>query len=167
MRRALGVLLLTTLLLAGCSDDGDSGDGDGQQAGDPATSNPSSGDPTESPSTTSPSNDWRLVGIVHATAVGGKVSAKPKPVGDDSAIAAFGARFEDSQLQGEIQRVVESNEPAAGAELVAAVVSIGCDVPTAVTYDGGKVRAMKVPNPTPECFAPVTSVAILEVPAEG
>ena len=60
--------------------------------------------------------------------------------------------------------MVDDNEPAAGNELVAAVVSIGCDVPTAVTYDAGKVRATKVPNPTPECFAPVTSVAILEVP---
>ena len=70
MRRVLGTLLLTTLLLAGCSD----GD-DGDEAEDPAPSTPGS---SERPSeTTAPSDDWRLVEIVHETAAGGQVSARP------------------------------------------------------------------------------------------
>ena len=82
-------------------------------------------------------------------------------------MAAFSAQFTRGGLQEAILTAVLTNEPAPGNELVAAVVSIGCDVPTAVTYDAGKVRAMKVANPIPECFAAVTSVAILEVPADS
>ena len=157
MRRALGTLLLTTLLLAGCGDGGDGG-----EAGDPAPSGSSSSEPSE---TTDPSVDWRLVGIVHATAADGEVSARPTPVPDEQAVSDFSGQFNTSQLQEAILGVVQANEPAPGHELVAAVISIGCDVPTAVTYDDGKVRAIKVATPMPECFASVTSVAILEVPA--
>ncbi len=157
MRRLLGILLLTTLLLAGCGDDGD-------EADDPAPSTPGSSEPSE---TTLPSDDWRLVEIVDETAAGGEVSARTTPIGDESAVASFSAQFARGGLQESILTVVRTNEPAPGNELVAAVVSIGCDVPTGVTYDNGKVRALKVANPTPECFAAVTSVAILEVPVAG
>ena len=159
MRRVLGILLLTTLLLAGCGE-GD-GDGGGDTADDPAPSAPSSTAPSEP----APSNDWRLVGVAHATAAGGEVSLRPTPVNDPAEVADFSLDFTRPQLEQQILRVVAENPPEAGRELVAAVVSIGCDVPTAVTYANGEVRAMKVADPLQECFAPVTSVAVLEVPA--
>jgi hypothetical protein len=49
------------------------------------------------------------------------------------------------------------------------VVTIGCDVPpsASVRVENGDVviTPAKVPIPLPECFAPVTSVAIVLAPA--
>lgn len=161
MRRALGTLVLTTLLLAGCGDDGDG------EADDPAPSGPgsSSSEASESSDPSDPSVDWRLVAIVDATAADGEVSVRPTPIPDEAAVVDFSEQFSSAELAEAILDVVRANRPAPGHELVAAVIAIGCDVPTAVTYADGKVHAVKVPDPMPECFAAVTSVAILEVPA--
>jgi hypothetical protein len=165
MGRAFGALLLMALLLAGC---GDSSDADGR-ADDPAptSSGPTSSGPTSSgPSEAGePAEDGRLVEIVHATAVDGRVSTMPAPIGDAEAIADFSAQFTRPVLQAELLRVVRSNPPAPGRQLVGAVVAVGCDVPDDVAYVDGEVHAMKVKDPLRECFAPVTSVAVLEVPA--
>jgi hypothetical protein len=155
MRRVLGPLLLTTLLLAGC---GESSDADGR-ADDPTPTNPSPSEASE------PAEDGQLVEIVHATAVDGRVSTMPAPIGDAEAVADFSAQFTRPDLQAELLRVVRSNPPASGRRLVAAVVAVGCDVPDDVAYVDGEVHAMKVQDPLRECFAPVTSVAVLEVPA--
>jgi hypothetical protein len=155
MGRAFGALLLMALLLAGC---GDSSDADGR-ADDPA---PTSSGPSEAGE---PAEDGRLVEIVHATAVDGRVSTMPAPIGDAEAIADFSAQFTRPVLQAELLRVVRSNPPAPGRQLVGAVVAVGCDVPDDVAYVDGEVHAMKVKDPLRECFAPVTSVAVLEVPA--
>ena len=75
---------------------------------------------------------------------------------------SYGARF-GQDLGQKILRVVRANPPKPGSELVAAVISIGCDVPPGVTYVDGEVHPKKVAAPLKECFAPVTSVAILAV----
>ena len=50
-----------------------------------------------------------------------------------------------------------------------AVVSIGCDVPPGVdgdqSADGWVFTPQEVARPLQECFAPVTSVALVAVPA--
>jgi hypothetical protein len=165
MRRLLGILLLGAVLLAGCSDDGSDED-----VQDPAPTSQSDGDgetPTDDPTASEepPDPGWRLVDIVHATAVDGQVSSRPTPIPDAQAVADFSAQFTRPELEEKLQRVVSEHQPEDGAELVAAVVSVGCDVPTGVTYADGKVKALKVAEPMPECFAAVTSVAILEVAA--
>ena len=108
---------------------------------------------------------WRLVEIVHATAAGGSVSTTPAPISDSQAFADFTSQFERSDLRREMQSVISGATTPAGYQLVAAVISIGCDVPPGVTYIDGQVYPQKVAKPLGECFAAVTSVAILEVPA--
>ncbi len=156
MRRALGTLLLATLLLAGCGDDS------GDEAEEPAPSSQSS-----TPEPTFPNGQsgqgWHLVEIVHATAVDGGVSTTPTPITNQQEVADFSAQFSRPAMQEEIERVVRGNAPADGFQLVAAVIAIGCDVPPGVTYVDGEIKPLKVLDPHLECFAPVTSVAILAV----
>lgn len=152
MKQLLGTFFLLTLLVAGCGSDRDGG------ADDPAS------DPTRT-SPSEPADGWRLVEIVHATAAGGAVSTTPAPVADRQALAEFTAQFERPDLRREMQRVIGGTATPAGYELAAAVISIGCDVPPGVTYVDGQVRPQKVRKPLGECFAAVTSVAILEIPA--
>ncbi len=170
MKRLLGSLLLLTLLVVGC------GGGDAGRADDPAAdptrtspSGPASGSPA-SPSSGAgtddgPAEGWRLVEIVHATAAGGEVVTTPVPVSDSQALADFTSQFERPDLRREMQRVIRGAATPAGYQLVAAVIAIGCDVPPGVTYVDGQVYPQKVAKPLGECFAAVTSVAILEVPA--
>ena len=53
--------------------------------------------------------------------------------------------------------------------LLGSVVSVGCDVPPGVdvhrTGGGLAITAQKVAAPTKECFAPVTTVALVLVDA--
>ena len=66
--------------------------------------------------------------------------------------------------------VVKADVPE-GQALVGTVVAIGCDVPPGVSVDwngtGLEVTALKVKKPTKECFAPVTTVALLTVDADA
>lgn len=160
MRRLLGSLLVVTVLIAGCGSgndsDSDSGNDAGEDSGDDLSAKPSLPDGESG-------QGWQLVEIVHATAVDGRVSTTPEPVGDPAAVADFSAQFTRPAMQEAIVEVVGGHEPTGGSELVAAVVAIGCDVPPGVTYLDGEVRPLKVIDPLQECFAPVTSVAILEV----
>lgn len=152
MRRLLGILTVLLLLAAGasaCGDDsGDAGD-------DPTTT--SSGDPTP-PST--------VVAILSETAAGGDVSTTGVPLTDSAAVAAFTAPFEQPLVRQIKDKVAETDVPE-GQELMGAVVSIGCDVPPGVTVaysnDGVTITPDKVASPMQECFAPVTSVALVLV----
>ncbi len=88
---------------------------------------------------------------------------------DDAAISQFVGQFETPSLVDDVRRAVEGHELPAGTQLAAAVVTIGCDVPPGVEVSEGEsgleIRAMKVPDPLPNCFAPVTTVAVVQVPA--
>ena len=70
-------------------------------------------------------------------------------------------------MAAKIRRVVQRNEVSEGQALYGQVIAIGCDVPPSatVTVEDGVVViiAGKVVNPMPECFAPVTTVAIARV----
>ena len=154
MRRNLGTLLLLPALLglAGCGDD--------ETASDPVDR------PSTDPSPTS--LEYDVLAIVSETAVGGTVSEQLTPVSEPGALSAFLEQFENGAFSEEISAEVEGHDPADGSVVAAAVVAIGCDVPPGVTVtaadDGYVVRADKITEPLKECFAPVTSVAIVEVP---
>src|SRR5829696_674609 len=165
MKRLLGPVLLALLVLAGC------GDSASDSASDPAippsstsasaSSSPSA--PSESPATP------QTVAIVSQTAAGGKVDLTAVPVEDDAARQAFTAQFRRAGLDEKIARAVAGATIPEGYALMGAVVAIGCDVPPGVAVeqgpDGWVVTPQKVPSPLQECFAPVTSVAIVAVPA--
>lgn len=144
MRRTLGtLLLLPTLLgpLAGCGDD------------------------NASVTVTSP--DYEVLAILSETAAGGTVSPTLTPVAGPAELAVFTEQFENGAFRDEIALAVADHQPREGYVVGAAVVAIGCDVPPGVSVaaadDGFAVQADKVVDPLKECFAPVTSVAVVEV----
>lgn len=148
-RRASAVLapLLLSLscVLAGCGDAEPDPDREaGQRASQPA---------------------WELVAILDATAAGGTVDPEAVPVGSADQQRALTRDLTRPELARRLAEVVAGHETGPGRRLVGAIVAIGCTPPTEVTYDDGLVR----PPPSGarvQCLAPVTSLAVLEVPAE-
>lgn len=174
MKRLLGTalvlpVLLPGLLLAGCG-----GDGSSDVASDPAGTSSSSGPststpPSDSPKPTGGSGDYTQIALVSQTAAGGTVSTQAVPLDDDAALAAFVGQFRQTGLGSRIARKVAAATIPEGQQIVGAVVSIGCDVPPGVAVSGEPgswtITPQKVADPLPECLAPVTTVAIVAVPA--
>jgi hypothetical protein len=153
MRRVLGsvvpAVLLVALPLAGLSACGDD-EGQGE---------------------TGETVDAELVEMITETAAGGATSPVAVPLGDDEAVAAFNQQFETDAMPARVQDAVAATEVPEDMLLYGAVVSIGCDTPTDVTVtDSGSglvVTAEAVPSPMQECFAPMTTVALVLVPASA
>lgn len=147
MRRALGLLaLLGSLALAGCGDEKAGGEADDDPRG-----------PVE----------FELVEMVTETAVGGMVSPGAVPLADMSAVQQFTGQFEDDRMETRLVQLVDGLEVPEDKAAYAAVVAIGCDIPTEVTVtstDTGIVIETVKPSLKPEeCFAPMTSVAVVLV----
>jgi len=149
MRYLLVPLALTALLAAGC----------GSDDGSPDAGSPSSGEP----STHGPVETGKVV-ILHGTAAGaGKES--------DAAVALPGGadRLLDG-IKNPLARKVRAKlthwNAAEGSRLYGAVF-VGCDVPSDVTVqrmgDHFEVQPKYAGATHEECFAPVTSVALVSV----
>jgi hypothetical protein len=160
MRRTLGTLVATTLLLTGCGTDAD----DSGPASDPAstTSAPDDG--------TSPADgvvEHRLVELVTVSQVGGAVSPRASVLDDASAVATFTDPFEGSRMTESVEAAVRRADPASDEVLAAAVVAIGCDAPQEVSVerrgDELLVHPGKIPT-TKQCLVPMTTVALVAVP---
>jgi len=172
MRRTLGALLLTAALataaLAGCADAG------GDTRAEDAASGTSSASPSDLPSAApsgAPSTpgavDFTEVALLSETAAGGEVEHRATVLDDASAVNGFATQFESGAMSDELTTAVREADVAEGQELAAAIVSIGCDVPPGVTVqkleDGVAILPLKVKSPLKECFAPVTTVALVAV----
>ncbi|MDH2414755.1 hypothetical protein [Nocardioides sp. CER19] len=147
MTRLLGVLT-AVLLLAAC--------GNGSSPGDaPATR-------TAQPDTGFVASER----LVSQTAGGGAVADRATPLPDAAAVAAFTRDFE-AALAAKVRAAAGAISVASGQQLLGQVVSVGCDVPPGVTVerDPLAVRADPVASPKKECFAPVTTVALVVVTA--
>ena len=161
-------LALVLAVAVGC---GEERSGDGPGATDPTPSAPSSA-PTSAPSSDSaspsPSEEaWTEVAILAGTAAGGTVSTEPTRLDTPPAIEAFVAQFERRGLGADVRRSVEGADLPEGHVPVGAVISVGCDVPPGVEVDpaaGFSITAKKVASPLRECFAAITSVALLTIP---
>lgn len=168
MKRYLGSLLaiVALTLLGGCGDDPEN------EAEDPAST------PTTTTTTTTETTDTdptgtgdptaRVVDIVSGSAAGGEVAETATVIEDDQALARYLEQFEPA-FAGVLSDAVEAHELADGRVLGLAVIEISCDEPPSatVTEEDGEwvVTAGKVVAPHPECYAPVTSVAVLDLPA--
>jgi len=142
MRRTLGILVLL-LGLAACGDN-----------------EPSGGDVQADPTITQ-------VDLLTGTAAGGSVTTAPTVLPDDQAVRAYAAQFRNDTLGGEIVTAAGEADVPDGQQLAAAVVAVGCEVPTTVTaaYADGAVRVhATLPPPDKKCLAPITSVALMLVP---
>ena len=148
-------LLALAILLAGCAD---------------SSSSTGTDDAAPSPtSSTSPPSEPLTVGIVSETAAGGEVDLTAVPVEEDADRRAFTAQFQRGEIDEKIGAAIGSSTIPEGYEVWGAVVAIGCDVPTdvqAAQEGDGWVLEPQMPSETmQECFAPVTSVALVAVPA--
>lgn len=153
MRRPLSALLLAVLLVSGC------GDESAPESAAPAPAEPSMsvGDPVQKPS---------VVAMVSGIDAGGRVSATPVPVADDGALRDFARQF-DGRMAREILEAATGATVPDGQTLLATVVDISCVPPLDVQVkvgDGGVVVQPLKEKPSgraPQCFAPVTTVAIV------
>ncbi|QWF23405.1 hypothetical protein KM427_06690 [Nocardioides sp. LMS-CY] len=149
MRRTLATVALVLLLAGGCGDDR------GGEA------------PGAAPASLAP-GEIIEVAILTGTSAGGRVTTELTVLADEQAVRRYVERFRNDRLQGQIVRAAERARVPEDRRLAAAVVAIGCEVPTRVvgTSTGGEtvVRAV-LPSPTKQCLAPITSVVLVLVPA--
>ncbi len=148
-RRLLPALAATALLLAGC------GDERGSTAPPPAVPGP----PATKPG-------WSEIAIVTGTAAGGTVSTEVVPVDTQAALDAFVGQFERSDLADRVVGAVSGASLPDGWVPAAAVIEVGCDIPPGIVVDdrdGFTVHAEHVNQTMQECFAPMTSVAVIAV----
>ena len=151
-RRLLLALAAAVLLLAGC--------GDERGSTSPPTPSP------DAPTTTVPGPGWSEIAIVTGTAAGGTVSTTPVPVDTQEALDAFVAQFERSDLADQVVGAVSGASIPDGWVPAAAVIAVGCDIPPGVVVDdreGFTIHAEQVNQTMQECFAPMTSVAVIAV----
>ncbi len=175
-------LVVTALLAAGCgSGDGDatadpSADPAPSQATSPSASPTPSAPPTPSGGVTAgspgaepslPPARPRLVDLVSITAAGGEVTSRPTPVGSPAARRDYLADL-GSRARAPLHRAVIAVDAPAGTEVTATVVAVGCDTPTDVevtrTADGYLIEAAPMKPSGVQCFAPVTTIAVVVLP---
>lgn len=151
MRTRLGVLalaaaLLMALTLTGCGDDKPAGEADDEPRGPVA---------------------HELVEMVSETAVGGMVSPGAVALTDVTAVQQFSGQFDDDRMLTKLNQTFADLTVPDDKAAYAAVVAIGCEVPPDVTVTstdtGILVEATTSTQKPVECFAPVTSVAIVLV----
>lgn len=163
MRRLLGTLLLALALAvpAGCGDETGSSDDD---AAATESDTPASDTPTTDTPTTSRPPRAEVLRIVSQTAAGGESGGPAIRIDQAGGVARLTRGFRTPELAAKIRAVVQKTQVAPGQALYGAVIAVGCDVPPSasveVTESTVVITAGKVPNPMPECFAAVTSVAI-------
>ncbi|WP_067434757.1 hypothetical protein [Nocardioides jensenii] len=145
-----------------------SGTGTPSSSGPSGSTDPGSTDPgSTDPGSTDPGSvDFDEVAILHATGAGGESSTTPVVLDSPAAVADFVAPFTRGDLGQQVRATVTTTKVPADRTLVGSVISIGCDVPPGVNVtavDGVTITAQKVASPLPECFAPVTTVALVLV----
>jgi hypothetical protein len=156
--------LAASLVLGGCGDDAD------EVADDPTTSDISpsgsaSGTPTDAPA--DGEVDFTEIALVSESAVDGESASEPVVLDTEQARADFAARFTGDRMGQAIDDAVAGADVPDGQTLVGAVVSIGCVAPDEVfveeTARGLEITAGKVAGTKQQCFAPVTTVALVAV----
>jgi hypothetical protein len=109
------------------------------------------------------------IAIMSQTAAGGQVSMTAVELGKQAQMDAFVNQFQFRPFGNKIARKVAATTVPEGEVLLGAVVSIGCDVPPGVEVSGEPgswiITPLRVADPLQECLAPVTTVAIVAVPA--
>ena len=166
MGRLLGSFLPALLLvtaLGACANDGPA-----EKGRDPGASGVTASSTTGGTGAGDAAVEFELVDTFTATAAGGQLSNPAVPLPDAAAVQSFVGQFGGSDLGTQVQGAVAQTDVPPGQELYGAVVASGCDAPdqVAVTRSGSDVviTALPVPSPKSECFAPMTTVALVLVP---
>jgi ABC-type glycerol-3-phosphate transport system substrate-binding protein len=170
MKRRLGpALLAACVLLGACADSSSDTADDSADPTSSATASPTTDAPSDGPTQSDGPVDYQEIAIISQTAAGGEVDLNAVPVDDETARHEFTAQFEQGGMDEKIAAAVGSATIPEGYTVMGAVVAIGCDVPPGVAVsqspNGWVFTPHKVAKPLQECFAPVTSVALVAVPA--
>jgi hypothetical protein len=108
-----------------------------------------------------------LVEVVTETDVGGMVSPGGVALADQLAVQQFAGQFDDDRMQVRLTNELADLEVPDDQAAYAAVVGIGCDVPSEVTVTstdtGILIEPVKPSGKPVQCIAPATSVAIVLV----
>ena len=94
------------------------------------------------------------------------MSTEVVPVDTQDALDAFVGQFERSDLADRVVGAVSGASLPEGWVPAAAVIEVGCDIPPGIVVDdrdGFTVHAEQVDQTMQECFAPMTSVAVIAV----
>ncbi|WP_122816458.1 hypothetical protein [Nocardioides pantholopis] len=167
---ALAVPAVAVLLAGACGSD--------DPAGSPRPPAPPSASPTTPP--VSPTGTAApTTGSTAAPASGAEVALLSEPVagGSSSPVATRldgqeGVETLTAELGGrlaaKVADAVSGADVPAGEALYGAIVAVGCDVPAGVTVSREGAQVLVTPDkPTgrpPECYAPITTVAVVRVP---
>ena len=104
-------------------------------------------------------------GAPKRTAGKGELSPDAVPLGTDTEVARFVDQL-SPELAADVRAAVDAST-APAEQLYGAVVGLGCDVPPGVavtrTSTGFDITGLKVADPLQECFAAVTSVAVVAI----
>ncbi len=147
---------------------------------DDPTADATGTDPTASPTPTPTSTstqtdgdaeepvDYDVVAMPHMTAAGGRTSSMLTPVTTPDELDTFVSQFRREEFADQVRsEAAEADERGYDGRLWAAIVSVGCDVPPGVFVEEGEagylVTPLKVVDPLEECFAPVTTVALVAI----
>lgn len=154
----LATVLLTATLLSGCGEESSSPT---SSAGE---SSPGRGESADAVTLSEPPT------LISATAAGGEVESRATVLADADDLADFSAQFGAESMPQKLEAASGRIDVGADEVLVGAVVWIGCDVPPGVTVtsteSGVEITAEKIVKPLKECFAPVTTVALVSVDAD-
>lgn len=164
-RAAAAPAVLTSALLLGMTV-GAAGCGRATDPTDEAVDTPVSS--SAAPSDASAS-DPVTVAILTGTVAGGTVDPTPTPLDSTEAVADFVSQFDNADFAGSVEAAVAGAEVTEGRTLVGSVLAIGCEVPSDIDVVGppGQVRLVPVmpkKQRPDECFAPMTSVGLVELP---
>jgi hypothetical protein len=156
--------MLTVFVLVACGEQqGDVSSSTDQEEASPSTTSSSS----DSPSSGVNPGDYEVVDIIAATAAGGRLAPRLVPVDSNKALKVFLQPFRSNILTTEVKEAVKKHQSEAGYTLHATVVAIGCEVPKKVKVSAsGAARAVyppKPPGPIVQCFAPMTTVALIDI----
>jgi len=168
-------LLLATV--AGCGGEGGDGDDPGaatDTATDTATSETTTPESPTADSSTGSGGQFVIgetvepgqAAIVSASNVDGDTSTRASALVNDKALDTFLATME-ARLAQDVRAAVRATHVPADSTLFGAVVAVGCNRPTAIswstTFDGIEVTPT-LPKSEVQCLVPVTSVALFLVP---
>lgn len=151
MKHLLGSFIVVVLLTACGGEDRD-------RADDSATRTPTD------------ASEPKVVEIVSGSAAGGEVVAEATVIASNRDLTRFLTQFDSPSFAGDLTEAVDAVALEPDRVVGLAVIAIGCDVPpgATVTAEDGAYVVMpaKVVSPHIECLVPVTSVAVLDLPAD-
>lgn len=115
--------------------------------------------------------DFELVKILTETAVGGMISPGAVALADPAAVAQWNAQFTNQRMPETIAEFADDLAIPDGQAAYAAVVGIGCDLPSGVsvisTDSGILIEPVESTAEPVQCYAPMTMVAIVLVDTEA